>query len=504
MDYSLLMIIVFVLGYAAIAMEHSIKIDKAASAILLGVLCWTLYVFSGPSHDVVEHGKDIHNVRLGNVNTLSEGQSPEGIYQLHLDSLKKSDPHFNPEESNTSMCVNNEGDIMVYEKLGKDHQSGLVHHLFDIAMILFFLMGAMTIVELIDAYEGFNVITDKINTTSKIKLMWIVTFITFFLSAALDNLTTAIVMISVLRKLIDDKQTRWFFAGMVIVAANAGGAWSPIGDVTTTMLWIKGQLPDTGGMIMHLIVPSLTTIVIPLLILSFTMKGTIQRPAKLEEHLKHNTHSNTQRNLVFILGIGGLLFVPVFKTITHLPPFMGMMLSLGILWVVTELMHKNKSHEDKKSLSVIGVLQKIDTASVLFFLGILLAVAALQEVGHLLGAAKFLDAQIIGMLGETNGLYGINIVIGLMSAIVDNVPLVAAAQGMYPIAAEGAQMAGGSFWEFLAYCAGTGGSCLIIGSAAGVAVMGLEKISFGWYLSKMSFLALAGYLGGAIVYILMQ
>lgn len=504
MDYSILMIIVFVLGYAAIALEHPLKIDKAASAILIGVICWTLYVFSGPSHEVIEHGKNITDNKIGNINTLPEGKTAEILLQNHIDSLKKTNPHFDEAGAEMTMHVTNNGDIRVYERLGEEHQGGLVHHLFDISMILFFLLGAMTIVELIDAHEGFNVITDKINTTSKIKLMWIVAFITFFLSAALDNLTTSIVMISVLRKLIDDKQTRWFFAGMVIIAANAGGAWSPIGDVTTTMLWIKGQLPHTGAMIMHLIIPSLATIIVPLIILTFTLKGKIQRPDSAIHQKDHATTTMAQRNIVFVLGILGLLFVPIFKTITHLPPFMGMMLSLGVLWVVTELMHAKKKHEDKRSLSVIGVLQKIDTASVLFFLGILLAVAALQEVGHLVAAATFLDGQIVGLMGEVNGLYGINIVIGLMSAIVDNVPLVAAAQGMYPIAADGVQAAGGTFWEFLAYCAGTGGSCLIIGSAAGVAVMGLEKMSFGWYLQKMTFLALAGYLGGALVYILMQ
>lgn len=430
MDLSILMIVIFVIGYAAIALEHPIKIDKAASAILTGVLCWTLYVFNGASQEAVEHG--------------------------------------------------------------------LTHHLFDIASILFFLMGAMTIVELIDAHEGFSVITDKINTTNKVKLMWIVTLISFFLSAALDNLTTSIVMISLLRKLIGDKETRWVFGGLVIIAANAGGAWSPIGDVTTTMLWIKGQLPDTGAMIMHLIVPSLATILLPLAYLTFTQKGNVERPMKMENS-GHGSASvtNFEKNLVFILGIGGLLFVPVFKTITHLPPFMGMMLSLGIVWVVTELIHSKKAKEDKRGLSVIGVLQKIDTASVLFFLGILLAVAALQEVGHLALTAEFLDSAL------NQNIHAINISIGFLSAIVDNVPLVAAAQGMYDILPSGDFAAGGQFWEFLAYCAGTGGSCLIIGSAAGVAVMGLEHISFGWYLKKITPIAILGYLGGAFVYMLM-
>jgi len=431
MDFSILMIIIFVIGYAAIALEHPIKIDKAASAILTGVLCWTFYVFGGyaDSHEVESH---------------------------------------------------------------------LLHHVAEIASILFFLMGAMTIVELVDAHEGFSVITEKINTKSKIKLMWIVVFISFFLSAALDNLTTSIVMISLIRKLIKDKETRWLFGGLVIIAANAGGAWSPIGDVTTTMLWIKGQLPDSGSMILHLIIPSLATVLLPLIYLTFTVRGEVDRPMRTEDAGHYiNPVTNFEKNLVFILGIGGLLFVPVFKTVTHLPPFMGMMLSLGVLWVVTELIHSSKNKEERRSLSVIGVLQKIDTASVLFFLGILLAVASLQEVGHLAKTAEFLDQAL------NKNIFTINISIGFLSAIVDNVPLVAAAQGMYDIAPSGDFGAGGSFWEFLAYCAGTGGSCLIIGSAAGVAVMGLEKISFGWYLKKITPLAILGYIGGALVYILM-
>ncbi len=431
MDLSILMVVIFVVGYAAIALEHPIKVDKAASAILTGVLCWTLYVYTGVSTGEVE--------------------------------------------------------------------DGLTHHLFDIASILFFLMGAMTIVELIDAHEGFSVITDRISTTSIVKLMWIVGLISFFLSAALDNLTTSIVMVSLLRKLIDDKQLRWVFGGLVIIAANAGGAWSPIGDVTTTMLWIKGQLPNTGDMIIHLILPSLATLILPLLYLSFTQKGNAKRPIAVEE-VGHYTNpvTNTEKYLVFILGIGGLLFVPVFKTVTHLPPFMGMMLSLGVLWVVTEILHSSKNKEERRSLSVIGVLQKIDTASVLFFLGILLAVASLQEVGHLALTASWLDSTLDG------NIYAINISIGFLSAIVDNVPLVAAAQGMYDILPSGDFAAGGNFWEFLAYCAGTGGSCLIIGSAAGVAVMGLEHISFGWYLKKITPIAILGYIGGALVYMLMH
>ncbi len=424
------MIIVFVLGYAAIALEHPIKIDKAASALITGVLVWTLFVFTG------------------------------------------ADSHFIEEE--------------------------LLHHLSEISSILFFLLGAMTIVELIDAHEGFAIITDKITTTKKVKLLWIISVLTFFFSAALDNLTTSIVMISLLRKLIGDKYDRWFFAGIVVVAANAGGAWSPIGDVTTTMLWIGGQL-TTATIISTLFIPSLVAMVVPLLVLTFTLKGNVARPIT-KEGLEHYINPTTafERNLIFFLGLAGLLFVPIFKTVTHLPPFMGMMLSLGVMWAVTEVIHSSKNREDKSHLSVIGVLRKVDTASVLFFLGILLAVAGLQSAGHLAVMAGSLNDAFDG------NIYAINIVIGLLSSIVDNVPLVAGSMGMYEVAAAGVFAQDGVFWQFLAFCAGTGGSALIIGSAAGVAVMGLEKIDFVWYLKKISILALIGYFAGAGTYILMQ
>ena len=424
-----LMIVIFVLGYLAIALEHPIKIDKAASALITGVLVWTLFVLSG------------------------------------------ADQHFIEEE--------------------------LLHHLSEISSILFFLLGAMTIVELVDAHEGFSIITDKITTKNRVKLLWIVSVLTFFFSAALDNLTTTIVMVSLLRKLIDDKYDRWFFAGIVVVAANAGGAWSPIGDVTTTMLWIGGQL-TTMTIIKTLIIPSIVTMLVPLIVLSFTMKGDVVRPTV--DALEDNSDPTTafERNLIFFLGVAGLLFVPVFKTLTHLPPFMGMMLSLGVLWLVTEIIHRSKNTADKSQLSVIGVLRKIDTASVLFFLGILLAVSGLQSAGHLAIMAENLNEWFGG------DIYAINIVIGLLSAIVDNVPLVAGSMGMYEITTAGAFAQDGVFWQFLAFCAGTGGSALIIGSAAGVAAMGLEKIDFVWYLKKISILALLGYFAGAGTYILMQ
>ena len=427
-----LMLVVFVLGYAAIALEHQLKIDKAAAALVTGVVTWTLYIMT--AHDA-----------------------------QHVE----------------------------------EH---LLHHLSEISSILFFLIGAMTIVELVDAHEGFSVITDKIKTTNKVKLMWIIGVLSFFFSAALDNLTTSIVMVSLLRKLIEDQKDRWFFAGMVVVAANAGGAWSPIGDVTTTMLWIKGQI-TAAGIIKVLIIPSIFTLLAPLAILSFRMKGNVTRPVRVES-ADHYTDPTTpfERNFVFFAGVAGLIFVPIFKTVTHLPPFMGMMLSLGVLWLITDIIHRRKPSEVRHELSVLGVVRKIDTPSVLFFLGILLAVASLQSMGQLGDLAIALDNSI-GTSTE-GGVYAVSIIIGLLSSIVDNVPLVAAAMGMYEVTTTGLFMVDGVFWEFLAYCAGTGGSALIIGSAAGVAVMGLEKIPFGWYLKNISLLALVGYFAGAAVYIL--
>lgn len=458
------MVVVFIVGYLMIALEHNIHIDKAPTALITGMLCWALYVFTGVPHEVIEFGHGFYDFM-------------EGFAHHSLDTSVQEVPHV----------------------------KGLYHHIYDIANILLFLLGAMTIVETIDEHQGFTIITDKIKTTNKVKLLWVIAILSFFFSALLDNLTTAIVMISLLRKLVADKQTRWLFAGMVVIAANAGGAWSVIGDVTTTMLWIGKQLPESVLIaIPSLMIPSFIALLVPLLILSLTVKGKVERPnaGRMESH-KFDT-TKKERMILLILGIAGLLFVPIFKTLTHLPPFTGMMLSLGVIWAVTELMHRKKEQEHKYHLSVISVLKKVDTSSVLFFLGILLAVAALQEVGHLKVMAEFLSETL-----QNN--YAINIAIGFLSSIVDNVPLVAASQGMYPIASEAAVAAGtaspdflgnGSFWEFLALCAGTGGSCLIIGSAAGVAVMGLEKIDFVWYLKKISLLAVIGYISGATTYIL--
>lgn len=442
-----LMALLFVAGYLCIAFEHPLKIDKAASALLTAVLCWTVLALGAdtllPALAESEHG-------------------PAGE---------------------------------------------LRHHLGEIAEILFFLLGAMTIVELVDAHEGFKVITDRIRTHKRVTLLWLIGFITFFLSAVLDNLTTTIVMISLLRKLIGNQRERWFYAGMVVIAANAGGAWSPIGDVTTTMLWIGHQISATG-IIGALFLPSLVCLLVPLLALSLTMRGEFERPEELQSEAERRDPTTPfERNLVFALGLGALLFVPVFKSITHLPPYMGILFGLGVLWVVTEWLHRSKNEEDKHPLSVVGVLRRIDTPSVLFFLGILLAVSSLATAGHL--------TQVASALKESLGnVYTINIAIGLLSSVVDNVPLVAGAMKMYPLvtpealAGAGDQagwlshfVADGVFWELLAFCAGTGGSCLIIGSAAGVAAMGMEKIDFLWYLKKISLLALLGYLAGAATYI---
>lgn len=383
----------------------------------------------------------------------------------------------------------------VYILFGEEKHEIAEHltvHIGDLSGILFFLMGAMTIVELIDAHDGFDIITSSITTTDKRKLLWIVCFITFILSALLDNLTTTIVMVSLLRKLIYNHQDRLLYIGMVVIAANAGGVWSPIGDVTTTMLWIGGQV-SASNIILKLIVPSLVCLFIPLIIVSTKLKGTIVKfaslPSKSEIQL-----TKGERNTIFFTGLGGLIFVPVFKSITHLPPFMGILFALAVLWVVTEIIHSKKDEEEKDALSVVHALRKIDTPSILFFLGILIAIAALQSTGQLNTLARMMEEKI----GNLNIIVP---AIGLLSAIVDNVPLVAAAMGMYDI---NLYPADSYIWEFLAYCAGTGGSILIIGSAAGVAAMGMEKIKFGWYFKKITWLAAIGYFAGALAYIVQE
>lgn len=419
----LTIITIFIIGYIAIAFEHPLKINKSATALLVGVLCWAVYIVM----------------------------------------------------SNDSNLVNEQ----------------LTEHIGELSGILFFLMGAMTIVELIDAHDGFDVITSRITTDNKRKLLWIICGITFFLSAALDNLTTAIVMVSLLRKLIDDKEDRLLFIGMVVIAANAGGAWSPIGDVTTTMLWIGGQITAVNIMI-KLLIPSLICLLVPLLVLSFKLKGNITRPVITEDTTSPTTV--TERNIIFFLGIGTLIFVPIFKAITSLPPYMGILLGLGILWIATEIIHNNRDKNYKSALSVSHALRNIDMPSILFFLGILVAISCLQSIGILTTLAQFMNDTI----GDLNIIVPL---IGLLSAIVDNVPLVAASMGMYDLTNYPTDS---YIWEFLAYCSGTGGSILIIGSAAGVAAMGMEKIDFIWYVKKIAVLAFIGYIAGAISYIAIE
>ncbi|MCE2831346.1 MAG: sodium:proton antiporter NhaD [Oxalobacteraceae bacterium] len=360
------------------------------------------------------------------------------------------------------------------------------------AQIVFFLMGAMTIVEVIDAHDGFDVVTARIRTTSLSSLMWLVGVVTFFLSAVLDNLTTAIVMVSLMKKLLDKREERLLFAGMIVIAANAGGAWSPIGDVTTTMLWIGGQI--TASSIMGaLILPSLVNLLVPLALVSYRLRGkTVVEPQQDPHHPQGAGTSERERNIMFFLGLGVLIAVPAFKTITHLPPFMGVLLGLGILWLVGDLLHGNKTEEEREHLNLTSALNRIDMASIVFFIGILLAVATLEHAGILPALAAWLDATV----GRQDLIV---MLIGIVSAIVDNVPLVAAAIGMYSLEQYGPNA---FLWQFLAYCAGTGGSILIIGSAAGVAAMGLERIDFVWYVKNISLLAIGGYFAGALVYIL--
>ncbi len=465
------MVVVFILGYTAIALEHPLKIDKAASALLTGVILWVLYI-------------------LGAGDILPGSDSFREFLEQNADVASMNAFH-------------------QYIEFITDHE--VIHHLGEISEILFFLLGAMTIVEIVDTHEGFRIITDKIRTTNRVKLLWILSTITFFMSAALDNLTTTIVMVALLRKLVGDKKDRWFFASMVVLAANAGGAWSPIGDVTTIMLWVGGQV-TTISIILKVILPSIATMIIPLIIVSFFMGGVVKRPASqvVDVSMKEQT-TKFERTFIFFLGVGSLLFVPVFKTLTHLPPYMGMLLGLGNMWVITEIMHRSSALEKRSKLTVVNILRKVDVPTIFFFLGILSAVASLQSAGHLKILAGYLDDKL-------HNVYLIDMAIGILSAIVDNVPLVAGAMGMYPVHTYGfinlmtdpaAQeyaryfVQDGIFWEFLAYCAGTGGSILIIGSAAGVAAMGMEKIDFIWYLKRISLLALLGYLAGAGVYYIM-
>lgn len=414
---------IFAMAYAAIALEHPLKVNKSASALLAAGLLWTIYALAGGDFHVA-----VHNL----------------------------------------------------------HES-----VADTAQIVFFLMGAMTIVEVVDAHNGFYVITSRIRTTSLSTLLWLVGFVTFFLSSILDNLTTTIVMISLMKKLLENHDDRLFFAGIIVIAANAGGAWSPIGDVTTTMLWIGGQI-TTLNIMQGVLLPSLACLIIPLLITSYTLRGReVVAACPIERRAGYET-TVFEQNFMFCMGMGTLISVPIFKSITHLPPFMGILFGLGILWLVGELLHRNKDDDEfKEHLSLVNALKRIDLSCIVFFIGILLAVATLEHT-HILGN---LAAWLTAVVGNEAIIVTL---IGLASAVVDNVPLVAASMGMYPMTTYPTD----SFlWEFMAYCAGTGGSILIIGSAAGVAAMGLEKIHFFWYARKVGLLAAVGYFAGIFVYI---
>jgi len=414
-------LITFILGYLCIAFEHQLRLNKASTALITGVLCWSFYTLSGTSHEVVTQQ--------------------------------------------------------------------LLTHMGEISGILFFLLGAMTIVELIDAHDGFELISSAIKTQEKRKLLWIISFIAFFLSAVLDNLTTTIVLISLMSKLIHDKHEKFYFASMIVIAANAGGAWSPIGDVTTTMLWMGGQI-SAMTIIKEVFLPSVISIIIPLLAISFQLKNNL--PITVTETLKKTNNSNSR--IILFAGVVSLLFVPAFKSLTGLPPFMGMLLSLGIMWLISEIINHQKDTEASDTLSIKSALKNIDTSSILFFLGILISVAALQSVGILTELAQSLSNWI----GNTKIIV---MALGGLSAVIDNVPLVAATQGMYSLSEFPMDH---PFWIFMAYCTGTGGSMLIIGSAAGVAAMGIAKIEFFWYVRKISFWVLLGYLSGALTFLAMS
>ena len=418
------LLVIFVLCYAAIALEHPLKVNKSASALLGAGLLWTVYALNAGNPDAVA------------------------------------------------------------QELGAS--------LLGTAQIVFFLIGAMTIVEVVDAHNGFAVITDRIRTTRLSSLMWLVGFVTFFLSSILDNLTTAIVMVSLMKKLLDKREDRLFFAGIIVIAANAGGAWTPIGDVTTTMLWIGGQI-TTLAIMKAVFIPSMANLLVPLAAMAYVVRGqSVVAPQRGASDGEGPQTTAFERNLMFFLGLGVLVAVPVFKTWTHLPPYLGILLGLGLLWLVGDLVHREKADEDKEHLTLVRALSRIDMGSITFFIGILLAVATLEHTHVLSNIAQWLD-ETVGRLDI------IVMLIGLVSAVVDNVPLVAASMGMYSLS----QYPPDSFlWEFMAYCAGTGGSILIIGSAAGVAAMGLERIDFLWYLRKISLFALLGYLAGAALYIL--
>lgn len=431
-------VIVFVLGYFCIAIESLTKINKAAIALLMFVFCWTLFM--------VDPGSYIAG------------------------------------------AVGEHAALAVSEVMEK--------HLGSTATTLFFLMGAMTIVEVVDQNGGFNFVRDLLKTRSKKALLWRIAVLTFILSAILDNLTTSIVMIMILRKLVSSHKDRLIYASLVVIAANSGGAFSPIGDVTTIMLWNKGLITAVG-VISEIFIPSVVSMVIPAYILSLSLKGDFAAAGNsVAAGQSVGSLTAFQRKAVFVLGVGGLIFVPIFKSITHLPPFVGILLVLGVLWTVTEIFYRSQGEEDKNGTQkrITNMLTRIDMGTILFFLGILMAVACLETIGVLTMLGEGLNVAFDG------NHYMVTGIIGVLSSIVDNVPLVAGCMGMYPVAPTGDMAVDGIFWQLLAYCAGVGGSMLIIGSAAGVVVMGLEKITFGWYMKRITWIAFVGYLAGIGVY----
>lgn len=452
---TLAIIIVFIIGYLCIALESSLKVNKSAVALFLCIICWTLYMIGSGQYVDAFHHADF------------------------LAAAAEGGEHYSVKDFVTNNI--------------------LLSHLGDTAEIIFFLMGAMTIVEVVDFNGGFNFVRDRLGTHSMRVLLWRIIFMTFFLSAILDNMTTSIVMIMVLRKLVSNRRDRLYFASAIILAANSGGAFSPIGDITTIMLWIKSNI-TTIGVIKEVFLPAIMSVAVPGFIIQFFLKGNLNDADMEFEPLDAGT--KTERNIIFWIGVGGLIMVPVFRTLTGLPPFMGILCVLSVLWIITELFNRSKGINAQKH-SVSTLLTHIDLSTILFFLGILMAVGTLEETGVLHSLGGWLETQ-------TNGnAYVVTGAIGVVSSVVDNVPLVAGCMGMYDIASTAQAAANpelinfvqdGTFWQLLGYCAGVGGSMLIIGSAAGVVTMGLEKITFGWYLKHISWIALIGYLAGMFIY----
>ena len=441
-----LIVAVFVIGYLFITLEDVIKVNKAAVALLMCVACWVLYTLGAAEYVPTFYANELK----------TSGEAVMNFVTSHI----------------------------------------LREHLGEISETLFFLMGAMTVVEIIDTNGGFNFVREALRSKTKRSLLWKIAFITFFLSAVLDNLTTTIVMVMVLRKLVYSREDRLYYVGLIVIAANAGGAFSPIGDVTTIMLWIKGSV-TAGGVMKEIFLASLAAMVVPALLLQYHLHGTLGSAEQSEEKAVADVHqfSGFERRLIFFFGVGGLLFVPIFHSLTELPPYLGILLVLGLLWTLTEVFYRTKKHRDSTTKQrVATILRKIDMTTILFFLGILLAVATLKETGVLPAFGQWLN-EVSG-----GNHYLVTGVIGVASSIVDNVPLVAGCMNMYPIEAAGDFAQDGVFWQLLAYCAGVGGSMLIIGSAAGVVAMGLEKISFGWYLKNITWVAAVGYFAGIFIY----